>query len=230
MKHESILSKVRNQLTNYSRFTNVPVQIGSSSSGMVLLLAAFLILAVNIPCLADNFADVNEYSWLRTGLFCFRTSVGTNDQIHLVRYEHGKFDELFTRTMEGRVKAPICLTNGVIAVDVYGVIRRLDLKGEYVFVAKPKGFEDLAEGIGRRDDHHIFMVGSVFNKKANAYQHRLYVVNIAGAEPVVKTKFDIIEPYGITLTLDEIIVIGETNVQRLAVPPDWTVKEPSGHN
>jgi hypothetical protein len=198
---------------------------------MVLLLAAFLTLATSLPCLADEFADVNEYSWLRTGLFCFRTSVGTNDQIHLVKYEYGKFDELFTRTMERRVKAPICLTNGVIAVSVDGVIRRLDLKGEYVFVAKPKGFEGVATNIGRRDDNHIFMVETIRNKRNDGWLFRLDVVDISGKEPVFKTKFDIIQPYdGITLTMDGIIVIGETNVQRLEVPPDWVPKEPNGRN
>ena len=122
---------------------------------------------------------------------------------------------------------PALSPNGVIAVNVYGVIRRLDLEGEYVFVAKPKGFEGVATDIGRRDDNHIFMVETIRNKQNNGWLFHLNVVDISGKEPVLKTKFDIIEPYdGVTLTLDEIIVIGETNVQRLEVPPDWALKEP----
>jgi len=218
------------RLTNRLSITNLFTHSASSLSWTFQLLTIFLILTTNVLCAADEFADVNEYSWLRTGLFCFRTSVGTNDQIHLVKYEHGKFDELFARTMEGRVKAPICLTNGVIAVNVYGVICRLDLKGEYLFVAKPRGFEGVATHIGRRDDNHIFMVETIRNKENNGWLFHLDVVDISGKEPVLKTTFDIIEPYdGVKLTFDEIIVIGETNVQRLDVPPDF-LKEPNGHN
>jgi len=220
-------TKKRGWLTNRSSITNLFIHSVSSSFRIVLLLAAFLTLATSIPCLADDSADANEYSWLRTGFFCFRTSVGTNNQVHLVKYEHGKFDELFTRTMKGRVYAPICLTNGVIAVNVYGVICRLDLKGEYVFEAKPKGFEGLVRESGRLDDNHIFMVETVRNKQNNDWLYYLDMVDISGKEPVLKTKFDIIPPVGITQTMDEIIVIGETNVQRLDVPPDY-LKEPKG--
>jgi hypothetical protein len=186
-----------------------------------LSLAIFLVLVTRMPCLGDDFADVSEDSWLRTGLFCFRTCPGTNNQIHMVRYENGKFEKLFTKAIGHPVKPPICLTNGVIVVSVDGVIRRLDLKGEYVFVAKPKGFEGLAGHIGRLDDHNIFVVGSAFDKKINAHRHRLYVVNISSTEPVIKMKFDIIAPYQIALTLDECIVVGETNVLRLKIPREW---------
>jgi hypothetical protein len=220
MKNEPMLSKDRNRLKNQPSSTNLSSLYLSPSLGMILLLAIFLISAAKTSCSAADFAVVSEYSWLSTGLFCFRTGTGTNDQIHMVRYEiqNEKFERLFTKTIGHPVKPPICLTNGAIVVSVDGVIRRLDLKGDYVFVAKPKGFEGLAEQIGRLDDHHIFMVGRDFNEKTNAVQYRLYVVNISGTEPVLKKKFDIIAPYRITLTLDEIIVVGETNVLRLKDP------------
>jgi hypothetical protein len=226
MKNEPVFSKDRNRLKNQSRLPISSFIVFLSPFRDVLVLVTFLSLAAKMPCLADGFADVTEDSWLRTGLFCFRTGNGTNDQIHLARYENGKFDELFIKAIGRPVKPPICLTNGVIVVSVDGVIRRLNLKGEYIFEAKPKGFEGLAGHIGSRDDHHIFMVGSVFDEKANIFKHRLYVVDISGSEPVLKTTFDIIEPYQIALTLDEIIVVGETNVQRLAAPPDRVLKEP----
>lgn len=177
--------------------------------------ATFLILAGNIPCSADDFVAAGEYSWLANGLFCFRSGEGTNTQIHMERYKNGKIEELFTKTIGRMVVSPLCLTNGVVTMSHDGVIRRLDLKGEYVFVAKPKGFEGVAEQIGTLDDHRIFMVGFVSDVKTKIPQFRLYVVDISGTEPVLKKKFDIIEPDRITLTLDEIIVVGETNVLRL---------------
>lgn len=217
-------------MKNQSSFTNLFIHSVSSWLGMVRLLAAFLILAAKMPCLAYDFPVVSENPWLWPGLFCFRTETGTNYQIHLFRYENGQFKTLFVKTIGHPVKPPICLTNGVVVVSVDGVIRRLDLKGEYVFVAKPKGFDGLAEDIGRLDDHHIFATGSVFDKKKNCLLYRFYVVDISGTEPILKKKFDIIEPCSITRTLHEIIVVGETNVQRLDVPPDWASKEPNGHN
>jgi len=51
--------------------------------------------------------------------------------------------------------------------------------------------------------------------------HSLLVVNISGTKPVLETNFDIIQPLRITHTLDEIIVVGETNVLRLKIPEDW---------
>jgi len=218
MRNEPTLTNNLNPLKSQSSFTDLFIRYVSSWLGMVLLLATFLILAANIPCSADDFVAAGEYSWLANGLFCFRSGEGTNTQIHMERYKNGKIEELFTKTIGRMVVSPLCLTNGVVTMSHDGVIRRLDLKGEYVFVAKPKGFEGLAEQIGTLDDHRIFMVGSAFNEKTNASQYRLYLVNISGTEPIVKKKFDIIAPYRITLTLDEIIVVGETNVLRLKDP------------
>ena len=99
-----------------------------------------------------------------------------------------------------------------------GVIYKLDLRGEVVFVAKPKGFEGLSSTSGRLDDHRIFMTETVSNKEKNGLLYHLYVVDISGTEPTLKTKFDIIPPLRITKTLDEIIVVGETNVLRLKDP------------
>ena len=48
----------------------------------------------------------------------------------------------------------------------------------------------------------------------------LYVVDISGTEPVLITKFDIVPPLAVTKTLDEIIVVGETNVLRLKIPKE----------
>ena len=209
---------MNNESTNCNLVKKQERSVDSFVRQQVLFLAVLLTLVAKTPCLADDFTDVTEGSWLRTGLFCFRTSVGTNDQIHLVRYGNGKFEELFTRAMGRRAKPPICLTNGVAVVSVDGVIRRLDLKGEYVFTEKPKEFEGVAEDIGRLDDHRIFVTGSVFDKTENRWLHRLYLVNISGSRPVLTEKFDIIQPCTIAQTLDEIIVVGETNVQRLEIP------------
>ena len=213
-------------MRNQSSFTNLFIHSLSSRLRMVLLPATFLILAANILCSADDFVAAGEYSWLTTGLFCFRSGEGTNTQIHMERYKNGKIEELFTKTIGRMVVSPICLTNGVVTMSHDGVIRRLDLKGEYVFAAKPKEFEGVSEEIGMLDDNHIFMTATVFNKEKNGQLHHLYVVDISGTEPVLKKRFEIIAPQRITLTLDEIIVIGETNVQRLEVPPDWALKEP----
>ena len=113
------------------------------------------------------------------------------------RYKNGKVEELFAKTIGRMVVSPICFTNGVVTMSHDGVIRRLDLKGEYVFVAKPKGFEGVARQIGRLDDHHIFMVETIRDEQKNGWLYHLYVVDISGKEPVLKTRFDIIEPYRI---------------------------------
>jgi hypothetical protein len=160
----------------------------------------------------------NEYSWLPNGLCCFRSGKGTNSQIHLERYEKGKVEELFAKNIGKTVQYPICLTNGVIAVDVDGVVGRLNLTGDYVFMAKPKGFEGLSATSGKLDDNHIFMTETVSNKEKNGLLYHLYVVDISGTEPTLKTEFNIIPPLRITLTMKEIVVVGETNVLRLKIP------------
>ncbi len=228
MKKES---KNCNLLKNQQKFVNPFIHHFSSFFGKILPPAISLFLVFRTPCPAADFMDAVDGSWLRTGLFSLRTitvtnNTATNYQIHLFRYADGKFEKLFTKAIGHAVKPPICLTNGVIVVSVDGVIRRLDLKGEYVFAAKPKGFDGLAREIGRLDDfHHIFMVGGVFNEKINDVQYRLYMVDVSGTEPVVTTKFDIVRPYGITLGWDprlgnDIVVVGETNVLRLKIP-NW---------
>lgn len=205
---------------NQQRFTNHFIHSISPFLGKVLSLAVFLMLVEKIPCAADEYFDSTEDSSIRTGLFSFRSGIGTNTQIHMERYEKGKIQELFTKTIGRPINNPICLTNGVIVVCLDGVICKLDLSGEFVFVAKPKGFEGLSLTSGRLDDGRIFMAESVPNKQKNGLLDRLYVVDISGTEPVLKTKFDIIPPLRITKTLDEIIVVGETNVLRLRIPKD----------
>jgi hypothetical protein len=220
MKNEPMLTKNRNLLKNQLRITNLFIHSVSSSFGMVMLLATFLILATKIPCLAADYVDATEDSWLRTGLFCFRSGIGTNTQIHLARYENGKFEELFTKVIGHSVKCPICFTNGVVVVSSDGVIRKLDLTGQFVFVSKPKGFEGLSGATGRLDDNRIFMTETTPYKQNNGWlnRYRLYVVDISGAEPTLKEEFNIIPPLRITRTIEEIVVIGETNILRVKIP------------
>src|SRR4051812_25658890 len=111
---------------------------------MARLLVVFLILAVTIRSSASEVLSATEDSWLPLGLFCFRSGTDTNTQLHLVKYENGKIETVFTTPTSCTVKSPICLTNGVIAVSSDGIIRKLNLKGEFVFTARPKGFEGAA--------------------------------------------------------------------------------------
>jgi hypothetical protein len=218
MNDEPVLTQNWNRLRNQPGFANYFIHTVSSSSGMVLSLAILLALVAKIPCLGDEFFDATEDSSLRASLFSFRSGKGTNTQIHLQRYEQGKSQELFAKTIGRPIHNPICLTNGVIAVCPDGVIYKLDLRGEFVFVAKPKGFEGFSSTSKRLDDGRIFMTESVPDQQKNGFRERLYVVDISGTEPVLKTKYDITPPLGTARTTEEVNRAGETNVSKLKIP------------
>jgi hypothetical protein len=218
MNDEPVLAQNWNRLKNQPRFNNYFIHTVSSSSGMVLSLAILLAMVAQMPCLGDEFFDATQDSSIRASLFSFRSGKGTNTQIHLQRYEKGKIQELFTRTIGRPVHNPICLTNGVIAVCPDGVIYKLDLRGEFVFVAKPKGFEGSSSTSKRLDDGRIYMTESVPDQQKTGLLERLHVVDISGTEPVLKTKFDITQPLGTARTTEKITVVGETNVSRLKSP------------
>jgi len=206
------------------RFTNDIPRSSSAFLGKVLSLAVFVMLLAKTHSVADEYFEYfssTEDSSIGTGLFSFRSGIETNTQIHLERYANGKIQELFVKTIGKPLQNPVCLTNGVVVVCKDGVIYKLDLRGNCVFVAKPKGFEGLSITGGRLDENRIFMTEDVPNKQENRWVHSLLVVNISGTKPVLETNFDIIQPLRITHTLDEIIVVGETNVLRLKIPEDW---------
>jgi len=181
-----------------------------------MLIGTFLVLIPEVSRSADEFVVAGEYSWFPSGLFCFRSDTGTNTQIHLVNYDNGRIQELFTKSIGHTVMAPICLSNGVVTTSSDGFIRKLNLKGEFLFVAKPKGFDGASAFSGKVTDNCIFMTASVYMKPALLYY--LYLVDISGTEPIVKAKFDIIQPVRITTTFEEIVVIGQKDTLRFRIP------------
>jgi hypothetical protein len=60
------------------------------------------------------------------------------------------------------------------------------------------------------------MTATVYSKSGWLYY--LYLVDISGAEPVVKSKFDIMQPIRIIPTFEDIVVIGLKDTLRLKIP------------
>jgi hypothetical protein len=201
-----VFSKCRNMSRNHV----------SSPFGRVLLIGAFLVLIPCISCLGEELVVAGQDSWLPSGLFCFRSGTRTNTQIHLVQYHNGRMESLFSKDMGHTVSAPICLSNWVVATSPDGVIRKLNLKGEFVFAAKAKEFEGASALSGKATDNCIYMTATVYAKPGWLYY--LYLVDISGSEPVVEAKFDIIQPLGITRTFEEIVVVGLKDTLRLRIP------------
>jgi len=94
-----------------------------------------------------------------------------------------------------------------------GVVRRLNSQGDVLFVGKPKGFEGASAFSGRISDNCIFMTATVYAKAGWLYY--LYLIEISGAEPVVKARYDIIQPIKIAVTFEDIVVIGQKDTLRL---------------
>ncbi len=153
-----------------------------------------------------------------SGLFCYVTGSDGNTQIHLAQFDQGNAEVKFTRTLPTSVKPPICLKQSVVAVNAEGEIYKLDLKGELVIAAKPAGFSGTARQVGKLTDTLIFVVETLWDSKSNGWLHHIYIIDVEGSQPVVKSKERIIEPFLITRTHDEIIVVGNEDVQRLKMP------------
>ena len=187
-------------------------------SGITVLLSGILTLAAQIDCSASGTAIWGRDSFGSSGLLCFRTFNETNTQIHLAQYVNGKFSELFVKNMDYPVMAPICLTNGVIVTSSDGVVRKLNLAGDFLFVAKPKGFDGVLGLCGIVSDTCIFMQETLQNTAGKGFNFRLWLVDVSGVEPIVTAKFNIIQPWRITRAVDEIIVVGPTNTLRFKIP------------
>jgi len=169
-------------------------------------------------CSAQDFFTSGENSWRPNGLFCFRSGKNTNTQIHLIRYKDGKLETVFTtNTFEG-IQSPICLAENVIAVSVDGVIHKLDLNGKFIFRAKPVAFTGASGHSGRINDNHIFMTETSWNEQGKNWKYYLYIVDVSGEGPVISSKFEIIQPFKITRTIDEVVIVGVNDVQRLKLP------------
>jgi len=159
-------------------------------------------------------------SWQTSGLCSFRTGTGTNTAIHLAKYADGKFGILFTKEIRRPVHPPICLTNGVIVVSSDGEIRKLDLRGEFAFVDKPKGFTGAAGHSGKLSDNSIFLTETIRDKRGKDWLYELYVLDISGVGPSIKEKHRIPQPIAITKAGDEVVIVGTRHIKRikLSVP------------
>jgi hypothetical protein len=176
-----------------------------------------MVLSIGICC-AQDFQTSGENSWRPNGLFCFKSGKSENTQIHLVRYKDGKLETVFTIDTSETIQSPICLAENVIAVSSDGVIHKLDLNGKFVFRTKPIGFKGVSGHSGWISDKQIFMTEALWNDQEKKWMYYLYIVDILGKEPVVLSKFETIQPYKITRTSDEIVIVGQKDVQRLKLP------------
>jgi hypothetical protein len=170
-----------------------------------------------VPRSTEELIGAGEDACYPGGLFCFKSFSGTNTQVHLVRCSPGRIEPLFVKPVPGPVKAPICLANGVVAVSADGVVRRFDLSGNSVFSAKPEGFEGVARDSGRVDFDRIFITQVTTNSR-NRFLYHLLVVDVAGAQPVVRAKMEIIHPFRVVVAGWDFVIIGGTNTQRLRIP------------
>lgn len=113
--------------------------------------------------------------------------------------------------------APICLSNAVIAVGANGVVKKFDLNGELLFQAKPKGFDGASAMSGRLTDKCIFMTETLFEAKRKSLVYHLCIIEVCGAAPLLKARFNIPQPLGISRTSDHIFVIGAKETARLSI-------------
>ena len=216
MINTSLFSMWRNMTKNKPQFKGLFNNPVLSGFGSIVWVGTFLIMFSKISCSAGEFVCADEDAWLPLGLFCFRSGVGTNCQIHLAKYNEGRIEPVFTRFIGQTVKAPICLTNGVIATSSDGIIHKLNFKGEFMFEAKPKGFDGASGLSGKVTENCIFMTATVYS--ATGWLYYLYFVDISGAVPVVKAKFDIRQPVRIIVTFEEVVMIGRKDTLRLKIP------------
>jgi hypothetical protein len=182
----------------------------------------FLVLIRISSMSASEIIAIGKDSCRPSGLFCFRSTDGTNTQIHLERYCNATIQSLFHKAMDGPVMVPICLTNGVLAISSDGIIRKFNLKGDFLFAEKPNGFDGASAMSGRITDDYIFMTATVYEKTHWLYY--LYIVDISGVKPIVKVKIKIIQPVVINVTYDEIVVVGREDTMRFPVPKSINVK------
>lgn len=212
----SVVAKLEQCIRSQSHFARKISCAGS----VIVVLSSLLILMVRLPCLAEGQAIWGRDSWNQAGLFCFRTFTATNRQIHLAKYSNGIFVELFVKNMENPIQSPICLRNVVIAVNSGGVIAALDFNGNSVFAAKPEGFAGASGWSGKVSDTCIFMSETIANKQENKFDYFLYFVDVSGEKPLVKAKFIVIQPWAITQTDSEVVVVGSDDVLRLRIPKE----------
>jgi hypothetical protein len=111
---------------------------------------------------------------------------------------------------------PICVSNGVIVTTVEGTVVKLDMKGEFLFHTKLKGFEGALVKSGRIGNNSIFVTSAVYGK--SGFHFCIYLVDISGMDPVVKEKCEIIQPIAVVPTFDEVIVVGTNDTIRLKMP------------
>jgi len=133
-----------------------------------------------------------------------------------MKYSGGDAETLFT-ARTGTIQYPICLSNGVVVVNVDGIISKIGLHGEVVFKAKVKHFGGASGFSGRLTGNRIFLTETTYNSNKQELVYHLYVVDVAGTEPVVIQKFDIIQPLRIVPLDNEIVVLGRKDVLRLKV-------------
>jgi hypothetical protein len=148
-------------------------------------------------------------------LFCTHSKTETNTIVRLFRFAGAKTECLFEKTLQGGIHPPLCFSNGVIVGNAYGVIKKYDLAGNLIFEAVPSGITGACGWSGKLKSEEIYLTETLWNEKKRKFYYRLHVVNVAGAAPVVRKTFDIIQPAGIIRSLDDLVVIGEHEIRRI---------------
>jgi hypothetical protein len=180
------------------------------------LIVALLLSGCLTQRLSAETVFAGRDCWGPPGLFSFRTFDGTNTQIHLAKYNNGTIKSVFSKSFGYSTMNPICVSNGVIVTTVEGTVAKLDMKGEFLFRTKLKGFQGTWLKSGRIGNNSIFVTSAMYGK--SSFNFYIYLVDVSGMGPVIKGKFEILQPIAVIPTFDEVIVVGTKETTRLKMP------------
>src|SRR5437868_2237975 len=111
---------------------------GFSQASNISFLSACFVSMFGICCPAAERFFATSASENGSGLFCMYSKTETNTQVRLFKID-GKAELLFAKAIEGGIEPPICLSNSVIVLNAYGVVRKFDLNGNLLFETVPSG-------------------------------------------------------------------------------------------
>jgi hypothetical protein len=186
-----------------------------------------MLLLLNLAVFTENSSEAQfitrfgEGSWHRSGLFCFASDTGKKTRVQLIKIDGGAVRVLFSAGASNTVVfSPVCLSNGVVFVDVDGYITKLDLAGERLFKTRPSAFEGAIRASDRVNANCIFVTETVSNTRRKGLRYQLHLIDVSGSLPAPKGKFEIVAPIRVVRTSTELVVIGEKITQRIKIPKD----------
>lgn len=189
---------------------------------------AIIFAAIAVSIASSRASDIivgGEDSWAPPNFLCFRTGTGHSTSIHMYTYANGNMKSLFTTNIGHATEPPICINDAVIVVSANGNIVKFSRNGSLIFAEKPKGFQGACGLSGKAGDSAIFMTATLYNDHKHAFDYFLCIVDISGKRPIMRDRFDIVQPVRVVRALDDIIVIGRKNTQRFKIPATRSTSE-----